>query len=570
MPRAVAETFGWFKRQALSYLLVVALHLAGGWLLAEYRSAVRLSTQADAASALVQQRRAAAGQARGAMTLADRALAAQLAVVRKARDAAQEELAARMRELEAHRSRHWPWAGLYGAAALAQGRLLEEQVAALRRTVRAAQERLDAAASLQQSAARLARLQQQSREQRAEAERLRAQWRALSAEHPFAQRFPWTRASSDLDHLKAQVERLQSEALDAEKKLAAVAQSPELSRWLGRRAAWDDALVAAQQAEAAQAALLQALEQSSWRRLQRQVSAFAADKSQVLLAAFFILAGAIVARLLVKMFLYFVVAPFASRRAPVRLMAPYEPRAFAQANTMAGPGRISAESVTLHLGAGEELLVRPEFIQSTHEGSTMRTAWLANPALPFTSLFAGLYLLTRVRADQGEALVLSGGQDPLDEVGIVELATGAALVCQPRSLAGLVQPLDRRIHISRHWRLGHLHAWLTMQVRFLVFHGPCRLVLKGRRGVRMEPAGDGRLVNRAATLGFDACVLYSSRRTETFVPYWLGKDDLFNDRFGGVDGSYLYEERPLDRRGNAVVGRGLEGLAEGVLRVFGI
>ena len=109
-----------------------------------------------------------------------------------------------------------------------------------------------------------------------------------------------------------------------------------------------------------------------------------------------------------------------------------------------------------------------------------------------------------------------------------------------------------------------------MQLRFLVFHGPCRLVLKGRRGVRMEPAGDGRLVNRAATLGFDACVLYSSRRTETFVPYWLGKEDLFNDRFGGVDGSYLYEERPLDRRGNAVVGRGLEGLAEGVLRVFGI
>jgi hypothetical protein len=86
----------------------------------------------------------------------------------------------------------------------------------------------------------------------------------------------------------------------------------------------------------------------------------------------------------------------------------------------------------------------------------------------------------------------------------------------------------------------------------------------------MEPAGAGRLVSQAATLGFDASVPYSTVRTETFVPYWLGKDDLFNDRFGGIDGSYLYEERPLDRRGNALTGRGLQGLSEAVLKVFGI
>ena len=153
---------------------------------------------------------------------------------------------------------------------------------------------------------------------------------------------------------------------------------------------------------------------------------------------------------------------------------------------------------------------------------------------------------------------------------MIELLAGAAFVCQPRALAGVVQPQGQRVRVTRHWRIGSLQAWLTFQLRFLVFHGPCRLILKGRRGVRMEAAGGGRLIDQAATLGFDASVPWSNTRCETFVPYWLGKDRLFNDRFGGIDGSYVYEERPLDRRGNLLLGRGLEGMSEAVLKLFGI
>jgi hypothetical protein len=214
--------------------------------------------------------------------------------------------------------------------------------------------------------------------------------------------------------------------------------------------------------------------------------------------------------------------------------------------------------------------VRPEYLQSSSQQSHKRTAWLLNPALPFTSLLSGMYLLTRVRSQAGDTLVLSPGRDPFDELCVVELAPGAALVCQPRSLAAVMQRMGGRVRITRHWRVGSLHAWLTFQLRFLVFHGPCRLVLKGRRGVRMESAGGGRLINQAATLAFDAGVPYSNVRTETFVPYWLGREDLFNDRFGGLQGSYLYEERPTDHRGGALVGRGVQGLSDAVLRIFGI
>lgn len=570
MSRALAESLAWLRRQAASYLLILLILLAGGWLLAEYRRAAALASQEQAASALVQQREQEARQAGQRMSLADQALAARFALLREARDAAHQQLQAKQAEADAHRARHWPWAGLFGPAALAQARLLEEQVAALRQAVQLADARLDASSSLQQSAADLARLQRRAHDQRLQAQQLRAQERRLDAAHPLARRLPWSRAASDLAHLDAMARQAEAQAERAQQMLAAAARSPELADWLDRRAAHHAAQAALREAQHAQAALAGALESNRYQRLKNQVAAFAADKSQLLLVALLVLLGAMLSRLGVKLLLYYGVAPFAARRAPVRLLGPFEQTAFAQPVAAAHGGRISAESITLQLQPSDELLVRPEYLQSSSEASAKRTAWLFHAALPFTSLLSGLYLLTRVRAPQGDTLVLSPASDPFDEIAAVELAPGAALVCHPRSLAGVVQPLGQPMRISRHWRIGSLHAWLTMQLRFLVFHGPCTLVLKGRRGIRMEAAGRGRLINQGATLGFDASVPYGNARTETFVPYWLGKDELFNDRFGGIDGSYLYEERPLDRRGNALVGRGLQGLLEGVFKVFGL
>lgn len=574
MSRALSESLGWLRRQVLSYLVIVALLLAGGWLLNEYRRGNLLSQDLREAGSAVRQHEAAAAQAQGSVALAERALAAQVDAARRARDLAQEALAAGERERDAHRAQHWPWAGLYGAEALARSRLLDEQAAALQRAARAAQQALEAAEALQDSTATLRRLDDEARTRRAEADRLRAQWHRVSAAHPIEQRLPWAAVGAELDRLKVEVERLQQEAAAAQRRhseiAAAAARSPEVSRWLRARTALDGAEAALQQARSQQAALAQALERNGWRRLQLQLQRLLTDKSGVFVLALAILLAAIFSRLAVKLLLYYLVAPLASRRPPVRLLGAYESRAFARAACASGPGRISSESLTLHLDAGEELLVRPDYLQSSSERSGKRTALLLNPKLPVTSVLSGMYLLTRVRASEGDDLVLSPAQDAFDELCMIELPTGAAFVCQPRALAGVVQPQGQHVRVTRHWRIASLHAWLTFQLRFLVFHGPCRLVLKGRRGVRMEAAGGGRLIGQAATLGFDASVPWSNARCETFVPYWLGKDRLFNDRFGGIDGSYVYEERPLDRRGNLLVGRGLEGLSEAVLKLFGI
>jgi len=284
-------------------------------------------------------------------------------------------------------------------------------------------------------------------------------------------------------------------------------------------------------------------------------------------AALAILAGLILAPVLVKALFYFVLAPIAQRLPPVRILpdagAPLPPE----------PAR-SAVSVAIEVGPSEELLVLPEFIQSSSATAPKRTRWFLNPRLPFSSLAAGLVLLTRI-GPEGAAptrVVVSPRHEPLDEVAVLELPAGAAMVLQPRSLAGVLKPAGMPVAITRHWRLASLHAWLTLQLRYLAFHGPCRLVLRGCRGVRAEQPEPGRprLINQSATLGFSAGLDYRNTRCETFVPYLRGQEDLLNDVFSGGPGWFVYEELPTARRRGGITGRGLEGVTDALLKAFGI
>jgi hypothetical protein len=288
--------------------------------------------------------------------------------------------------------------------------------------------------------------------------------------------------------------------------------------------------------------------------------------------ALWILLAAILTPFALKLLWYFVIAPLATSRPPVRLMAKGAGgRVYPSMEGAAEDysGRMSAVSQQIVLGERQQLLIQPEYLQSTSLQAKKKTKWFMNAALPFTSVLSGMYMLTKIGPAGSGPVVISATRDPLSEVGIVTLAPGAAFVCQPRSLAGVIQDADAPIHISRHWRLGSLQAWLTLQLRFLVFHGPGQLVIKGCRGIRIERAGAGRLINQAATLGFSAELGYANTRCETFVSYWTGKEDLFNDLFTG-EGVYVYEEMPALKRSTGITGRGLEGVSDAVLKVFGV
>ncbi|MEX2149716.1 MAG: hypothetical protein WD793_05850 [Steroidobacteraceae bacterium] len=268
---------------------------------------------------------------------------------------------------------------------------------------------------------------------------------------------------------------------------------------------------------------------------------------------------------LIKTFLYFVLAPIAAGRPPIRLLTarPAAEITFDEVST-------SGISRAVAIDDTHELLVHPEFLQSSSLDSPKDTKWLLDWQYPITSLASGLFALTRIRTAAPATVVISDKKDPLNEVGQIVVPTGIALAFQPSNLVGLIQLRGQPVMITRHWRLGSLTAWLTFQLRYLVFHGPATLLVKGCRGIRIEQAGSGRSIDQSATIGFCAHLAHAVARCETFPPYLFGNHSLFDDKFSGGPGFYVYEEVSDLGRKSRIAGRGVEGVMDSLLRIFGI
>jgi hypothetical protein len=174
-----------------------------------------------------------------------------------------------------------------------------------------------------------------------------------------------------------------------------------------------------------------------------------------------------------------------------------------------------------------------------------------------------------MRSRSAQTVVVSSTEDPLSEVALLSIPDGSSLVMLPRHIVGVLQARNRPLRISSHWRLFSPHAWLTLQLRYFVFHGPVTLIVKGCRGVRIEAAQAGRSLNPATMIGFSPNLSYASRRCETFFAYLSKKQALLNDSFASDRGSCVYQEMPFQGRGGAARHR-LEGRVEAVLKLFGI
>ncbi|MGP1679095.1 MAG: hypothetical protein ACTS6J_18305 [Burkholderiales bacterium] len=388
--------------------------------------------------------------------------------------------------------------------------------------------------------------------------RARAERQKLWDAHPWARKVPLSEAWVEISLLDQAIARYQ-EAIDREKgfieswKKELNARVMQIKGDIG-------------QIDARSAAIDDKLSKSYVARL-------AAVAGQKLPIALGVLLGIILVPIGIKVFFYYIVAPWVTHRPPIRILPAANASvssASAHGTAAIGGGKMSGVSQAIVLGENQELLIQPEYLQSTSLQARKKTKWLLNARFPFASLLSGMFMLTRVGPAGSEPVVVSATKDPLSEVGIIDLAQDAAFVCQPRSLAGVIQDRNNPIRITRHWRLGNLQSWLTLQLRFLVFHGPGQLVMKGCRGIRIESAGRGRLINQAATLGFSANLDYANTRCETFMSYWSGKEDLFNDLFTGESGVYVYEEMPDLKRATGITGRGLEGFTDAVLKVFGV
>lgn len=283
----------------------------------------------------------------------------------------------------------------------------------------------------------------------------------------------------------------------------------------------------------------------------------------VLPVAVVVLVSSFAAHFFIKVLFYYVLAPLAARRKPIQLEAmPAVQGVHASA---------SAVSQDIHLEPGEELLILPEFLQSSSTAAVKNTRLVLDWSCLWTSIISGMVMLTRVRtSSRDDRVVVSSDVDAVSEIALVTIPAGAAMVFQPHGLVGVVYPSATPLKIDRRWRLFSAHAWLTLQLRYLVFRGPVTLIVKGTRGVRVEPAGQGRIISQFATLGFSAHLHYATVRSETFWPYYQNRAPLLQDKFEGSNGYYIYDETPRFGNRGGFSSRGLEGLADAVMKVFGI
>lgn len=554
-------------RHALQFALFIVILLAGRLLLAEWRA---YSASSETIAAL---RLAADGADKHGAGLAAAATARVNALQKTSQTAITARLAQVQAQLAALRARQQP--SLFTLPLPDTNTLaLHAQEEAARRVeieVLVQEARyltaLQAALSGEDARQTLARLHAAHVSAYAALQHNLRQRRELEARHPLAARLPGSDAYAQLSLLEAQGQRLREINLQA------------YQAWAAQRARTGDAASAARPAPfaidepalaGALAPVQKAIAAGEGQLARNWIARWRAPVLDVAPTAALLVLSAILLPVAIKAFFYFVLAPVACRLPPLSIARELQLNGSSLPLPPHGESRISAVSQALQLKPGQQMLIHPEYLQSSPVSSTKRTQWLLDWRFPFTSLAAGMVALTRLESETTASVTISASDDPLLEVAVVHLPAGSALVFQPRGLVGLITDAGQPLAISSHWRLGSLHAWLTLQLRFIVFRGPVTLIVRGCRGVRLERAGQGRSISQSATLGFTTDVLYSTLRSETFIPYLRGQQALLNDRFDGDNGVYLYEETQRHGKQPGKVGSWFEGFTDAILKVFGI
>lgn len=299
------------------------------------------------------------------------------------------------------------------------------------------------------------------------------------------------------------------------------------------------------------------------------VKSIAQDVPGALPQALGILAAMLLVPIGLKALAFYVFArlPSAARAAPI---VPASSRGLALAGEASGVSASTDASCSIRLDETRELLVQPEYLTSLPTAADVRTRWVLDARHPLTSVTAQLYGLTWVRVAAPVQVNLAARRLEMGELAVVDVPEGTVLACLPRHIVGVVQTRARPLQVTVRWRLSSLHAWLTMRLRHVLFHGPVQLILEGSRGVRIEPATSSRAVNRDIVIGFNGNLAFHAVRSETFFAYLRGKQPLMHDRFSENAGEYVYQTRPGASSDAPGSRRDYGRMTDYVLKVFGI
>jgi uncharacterized protein (AIM24 family) len=281
--------------------------------------------------------------------------------------------------------------------------------------------------------------------------------------------------------------------------------------------------------------------------------------------ALLILAALIIIPVLWKLVAYYVVAPMAQSAKPI-LLGVDRPGIDEIEVTPSSPAQ------RLSLEQGEVLMTKVDYLQGSMGEFVKGTKWLIDWKYPFSSLAAGLYVLTKIRNTGSEAgqVTLSTQENATEELAVVVVPEGRSLVFRPHYLVAVAHPLGKPPRIRSKWVFSKLHAWVNFQFRYMMIEGPARLVFSAQRGIQVEevvPTLPGRRVNSHLTVAFSPHLNYSPKRAETFVAYIWGKNALFDDFFQG-SGTVIQQQVTGGKRNP--VARAWESVFGAIGKVFGI
>ena len=403
--------------------------------------------------------------------------------------------------------------------------------------------------------------------QYSELKRNEGQQAALQARSPIASKIPGTTPYYDLKLLETEhsshLEKNQaaSEAYwSLKRNLDLLERGSKVGQFEPARDAYNKAV----------SDLQNKVQQTASELAENWISRYVDPALDVLPMALSILLGAIFTPIAIKGIFFYIIAPFANQRPAICLTPQSSGELRYSQRSDKTNGSVSSPTVAVTLSSDEELLVHPEYLRSMAENSEKSTKWLLDWRYPLTSIASGLYVLTRLRAEDNHSHTISALEDPLAEVALIEIPDGTNLILQPQHLVGVIQLCNQPLRIKSHWRLNSVTAWLTLQLRYMVFSGPVKIVVKGCRGVRVDPVATGQSINQAATMGFTGNLSYAVTRCDPFVAYVRGKQELFNDKFTGDSGYYISEEMPNLGKKSGITGKGLEGLVDSARTVFGV
>lgn len=285
-------------------------------------------------------------------------------------------------------------------------------------------------------------------------------------------------------------------------------------------------------------------------KLKDAKSALIEAVKQVFPVALTILAGIVFMPMLVGAIAYYCVAPIASKGFGVQLL----PESSGELSLLKKSDYVQE----IDIDKDWELLVDSAWVIGKPDSVSGEFKGLLDKKMPLMSIVSGLYLITRFRSDKKSTISISAAPavpnssaevSHANKIAVLDLPANASMVLQPRCLAGIVQHKEQPMRITRHWRIANLSSWLTLQLRYVVFHGPAKLIVRGNDGVNIGPAESGVTVNQSSILGFSANLKYAVSRSTPFYAYLSGKQQLFDDRFSSGPGFYIREVTPKPMKG---------------------